>query len=113
MSGVPSAFLGAARARAHASLQQAVNDERLPLARTGKNARNDVAHIRAVQAERDASAQAADIVLGEVRVGARVHDWPHSRQASIAAATSSRPSGAVVGEASRISLVALMANGRF
>jgi hypothetical protein len=48
MIAVPGALLSAARAHADAGLQQAVNDEVVLVARSRKNPRRDVAHIRAI-----------------------------------------------------------------
>jgi hypothetical protein len=71
MRRVPVAFVGAARTRAHARLQQPVNDEIIPMGGSRQDPRRDGAHIRARQAKRDARGQFRDVVLGEIGVIAR------------------------------------------
>jgi hypothetical protein len=71
MRGVPVAFIGAARTRAHARLQQPVNNEIVPMGRSRQGPRGDGAHIRACQAKRGAYRHFGDVVLGEIGVTAR------------------------------------------
>ena len=47
MVSVPGALLGAALAGANASLEQAVDDQLVPLRRTRENSGRDVAYVRA------------------------------------------------------------------
>jgi hypothetical protein len=71
MRRVPVAFVGAVRARAHARLQQPVNNEIIPMGSSRQDPRGDGAHIRAGQAKRDARGHVGDAVLGEIGVIAR------------------------------------------
>ncbi len=54
---LPGALLGTGRARAGAGLQQAVNDEVVPMSGSRKGPRRDVAYIRTVLIDRDARSQ--------------------------------------------------------
>jgi hypothetical protein len=107
MRRVPTAFVGTARARAHARLQQSVNDEIIPMGSSRQDPRGGGAHIRACQAKLDARGHFGDVVLGEIGVIARRARLDTFRQASIAAATSTTPAGTAVGEAANISLVSV------
>jgi hypothetical protein len=69
--GVPGALLSAGRAQPDAGPQQVVNDELVPLGGSRNDTRRDIAHIRAIQAERDAGTQLVDVLLGEICVGVR------------------------------------------
>jgi hypothetical protein len=72
------AFVSAARAGAHARLQQPVNDEIIPMGRSRQDPRRDIAHIRARQAKRDALVSSA--TLSSTR-SASLHDV-HARHIS-------------------------------
>jgi hypothetical protein len=69
--GVPGALLGAGRAYPDAGSQQVVDGESVALGGSRKEPGCDVAHICAVQAERDAGAHLGDIGLGEIGVYVR------------------------------------------
>ena len=68
---MPLAFLGAARAGQHAGAQEVVRDSMLGSERAREDLRGGDADIGAVHAQRRAETEAGDVLVGQIRVGAR------------------------------------------
>jgi hypothetical protein len=71
MLGVACALLGAEGALAHAGRQQLANDDVVRLGRPGKDPRDEVAQIGAIQAKRDARPHLRHVGFDEIRIRAR------------------------------------------
>jgi hypothetical protein len=71
VGGVACALLSAARACPDTSLEQAMDDEAIPLSWSRQDPGGDLAQVRAHHAQRDARAHLGDVILSQIRIRAR------------------------------------------